>query len=160
MLRVESPFSPGRIGRVWGSLPRRKRGRGGCARLNRRLSVAVDSISRYANTHTDRTLVGGRRFRQLDIDHARVRPSQGMHGMLFHLVRVYPSGGSVSLFGRSQIITWHSGRGVSSSNLSSAGFDKVLQQQDRRTLGRLTPLEARRNNAECLPLKGRPDVAF
>jgi len=66
----------------------------------------------------------------------------------------------VSLFDRSQIITWHSGRGVSSSNLSSPGFDKVLQQQDRRTLGRLTPLEPRRNNAECLPLKGRADVAF
>jgi hypothetical protein len=91
---TEADFpSSDRVGRI-----RVEERRPACALLNRRLSVAVDSISRYAaNTHTGRTLVGVRRFRQLDIDHTRVRPSQGMHRMLFHLDRVYPSGGSGQL---------------------------------------------------------------
>lgn len=64
--------------------------------------VTGDSVTRHANTRTGRTLIGVRRFRRVDIDHGRVRASQGMRGMLHHLDRVYPSHGSVQLACRSR----------------------------------------------------------
>ena len=48
----------------------------------------------------------------------------------------------VSLLGRSQIITWHSERGVSSSNLSSPGFDSFYSSRIAELSGKTHAVSA------------------
>jgi hypothetical protein len=121
---TEADFpSSDRIGRV-----RVEERRPGCALLNdaylwpsivframQRIHIPVERLSAFADS--DNSILTTQEFGHLKVFTACFST---WIEFIRQVVRV-------SLFDRSQIITWHSGRGVSSSNVSSLGFDELLQ---------------------------------